>query len=43
MMFYILGKNTRKLIFIGRRPVGTYIAHIETKAGITDVKFVKVG
>ncbi len=22
-------------------PAGTYIAHIETKAGISDVKFVK--
>ena len=35
------GNDVRHTLNIHKLPVGTYIAHIETKAGITDVKFVK--
>ena len=35
------GNGVRHTLNIHKLPVGTYIAHIETKAGITDVKFVK--
>ena len=35
------GNDVHHTLNIHKLPVGTYIAHIETKAGITDVKFVK--
>lgn len=35
------GNDVRHTLNIHKLPVGTYIAHIETKAGISDVKFVK--
>ena len=35
------GNDVRHTLNIHKLPVGTYIAHIETKADITDVKFVK--
>ena len=33
--------DVRHTLNIHKLPAGTYIAHIETKAGISDVKFVK--
>jgi hypothetical protein len=35
------GSDVRHTLNIHKLPAGTYIAHIETKAGISDVKFVK--
>lgn len=35
------GNDVRHTLNIHKLPVGTYIAHIETKAGTSDVKFVK--
>ena len=35
------GSDVRHTLNIHKLPAGTYIAHIDTKAGISDVKFVK--